>query len=119
VRTDKATMVVTVVTAAVGTVLVAMGIALLVLPGPGLLLIAAGLALLARNFAWAEHLLHRARTTLEERRGHRDARGDAAATGSSPVDPAAGPGEGGRPPAGAQGDTDAASGGDASVMPAA
>lgn len=118
-RSDKATMLVTVVTTSVGTVLVVMGIALLVLPGPGLLLIAAGLALLARNFTWAERLLHRARATIDHRRGGRGAHSDDAATGRSPLDPAAGPGEGGRRLAGAQGDGDAASGGDGSVMPAA
>ncbi len=41
----------------VGGTLVAVGIALLVLPGPGLLLIAVGLALLATEFAWARHVL--------------------------------------------------------------
>lgn len=115
-RSDKATMVVTVVTASVGTVLVVMGIVLLVLPGPGLLLIAAGLALLARNFTWAENLLHRARATIDRRHGRRGADSDDAATGSSP---AAGPGKSGRPLASAQNDGDATSGGDGSVMPAA
>lgn len=43
----------------VGGTLVAVGIALLVLPGPGLLLIALGLALLATEFAWARHVLAR------------------------------------------------------------
>lgn len=45
----------------VGGTLVAVGIALLVLPGPGLLLIALGLALLATEFAWARHVLERGR----------------------------------------------------------
>jgi uncharacterized protein (TIGR02611 family) len=43
----------------VGGTLVAVGVALLVLPGPGLLVIALGLALLATEFAWARHLLTR------------------------------------------------------------
>ena len=46
---------------ALGVVLVAAGLALLVLPGPGLLLIVAGLAILATEFAWAEHLLDKAK----------------------------------------------------------
>jgi hypothetical protein len=46
---------------AAGFVLVAAGLAMLVLPGPGLLLIIAGLALLAREFVWADRLLRRAR----------------------------------------------------------
>lgn len=44
-----------------GVVLVAAGVALLVLPGPGLLLIIAGLAVLATEFAWAEYLLDKAK----------------------------------------------------------
>ena len=44
-----------------GLALVALGVALLVLPGPGLLVIIAGLAVLATEFAWAEHLLDRAK----------------------------------------------------------
>jgi uncharacterized protein (TIGR02611 family) len=45
----------------VGGTLVAVGVALLVLPGPGLLVIALGLALLATEFAWARHVLDRGR----------------------------------------------------------
>lgn len=45
----------------VGGTLVAVGVALLVLPGPGLLVIALGLALLATEFAWARHVLVRGR----------------------------------------------------------
>lgn len=45
----------------VGGTLVAVGVALLVLPGPGLLLIFLGLALLATEFAWARHVLARGR----------------------------------------------------------
>jgi uncharacterized protein (TIGR02611 family) len=40
-----------------GFVLLAVGVALLVLPGPGWLLIAAGLALLAPEFTWARWAL--------------------------------------------------------------
>lgn len=45
----------------IGLALVVGGIALLVLPGPGLLVIIAGLAVLASEFAWAEHLLDKAK----------------------------------------------------------
>lgn len=41
----------------VGALLVAVGIALMVLPGPGILLVVAGLAVLATEFAWARDLL--------------------------------------------------------------
>ncbi|MDQ4097531.1 MAG: PGPGW domain-containing protein [Actinomycetota bacterium] len=44
-----------------GVVLVVAGLAMLVLPGPGLLVVIAGLVVLATEFAWAEHLLDRAR----------------------------------------------------------
>ncbi|MEO7127028.1 MAG: PGPGW domain-containing protein [Nakamurella sp.] len=40
-----------------GWVLLAGGIAALVLPGPGLLLLAAGLWVLAKNYRWADRLL--------------------------------------------------------------
>jgi uncharacterized protein (TIGR02611 family) len=40
-----------------GFALLAIGIALLVLPGPGWLIIAAGLALLAAEFVWARWVL--------------------------------------------------------------
>lgn len=43
--------------AVVGGVLVAAGLALLVLPGPGVLVIALGFAVLATEFAWAHHAL--------------------------------------------------------------
>ncbi len=55
-----------------GLILVAAGLAMLVLPGPGLLLIIAGLAVLATEFAWAEHLLDRAKdqaTKAKDRAG--------------------------------------------------
>lgn len=39
--------------------LVAVGVALLVLPGPGLLLIAVGVSILAVDYLWARRLLHR------------------------------------------------------------
>src|SRR5687768_13316711 len=45
----------------VGCVLLAGGLVMMVTPGPGLLLIIAGLAVLATEFAWAEHLLDRAK----------------------------------------------------------
>jgi hypothetical protein len=42
-----------------GGVLLAVGLALLILPGPGLLLIAAALSILAVDHAWARRLLQR------------------------------------------------------------
>jgi len=54
-----------VVVAVVGFILLAVGIALLVLPGPGLLVIAAGIAVLALEFPWAERLAKRAQDAIE------------------------------------------------------
>ena len=47
----------------VGMALVVGGLAMLVLPGPGILVVIAGLAVLATEFAWAEHLLDKAKET--------------------------------------------------------
>jgi uncharacterized protein (TIGR02611 family) len=49
-----------------GFLVVAVGIAMLVLPGPGLLVIAVGLGILALEFAWAERLLERTVDRLED-----------------------------------------------------
>ena len=49
--------------AIVGTTLIVVGVVLLVLPGPGLLLIALGVAVLATEFAWAEAVLGRMKST--------------------------------------------------------
>lgn len=49
----------------VGTTLVLLGLALLVLPGPGIVVIIAGLAILAREFIWAQGLLDKAQSTAK------------------------------------------------------
>ena len=49
------------VIAVVGGTVVAIGVALLVLPGPAILVIPAGLAILATEFLWARRLLQRVR----------------------------------------------------------
>jgi uncharacterized protein (TIGR02611 family) len=54
-----------VVVAVVGFLLLAIGIALLVLPGPGILVIAAGIAVLALEFPWAERIAKRAQDAIE------------------------------------------------------
>jgi hypothetical protein len=45
----------------VGLTVLAVGIALIVLPGPAFVVIPIGLGILATEFAWARHLLHAAR----------------------------------------------------------
>lgn len=49
----------------VGGLLVAGGIAMLVLPGPGLLLLVAGFAVLGTEYAWAAAALDRSKATAE------------------------------------------------------
>ena len=43
----------------VGFTVLALGVALLVLPGPGILIIAVGLMILGTEFVWARRLLNR------------------------------------------------------------
>ena len=45
----------------VGVALLALGLAMMVLPGPGILVIVAGLAVLATEYVWARRLLVRAK----------------------------------------------------------
>ncbi len=71
---DNLPLVKRVVVAIVGTTIVLIGVALLVLPGPGLVVISLGLALLATEFVWARVLLKKAqaavaRTAQTVRRG--------------------------------------------------
>jgi uncharacterized protein (TIGR02611 family) len=54
-----------VVVAVIGFLLLAIGVALLVLPGPGILVIAVGIAVLALEFPWAERLAKRAQDAIE------------------------------------------------------
>ena len=58
------------VVAVVGGTLLALGIALIVLPGPAFLVIPAGLAILAIEFAWARRWLRSARALLPRRSKH-------------------------------------------------
>ena len=55
-----------VVIAVVGSTLLLLGIAFLVLPGAGLLVIPLGLAVLAIEFLWARDLLHKVRRGISE-----------------------------------------------------
>jgi uncharacterized protein (TIGR02611 family) len=57
---DNLPLVKKVVVAILGTTVVLIGVALLVLPGPGLVVITLGLALLATEFVWAKSLLKKA-----------------------------------------------------------
>lgn len=50
-----------VIVGTIGFAVVAVGVALLVLPGPGILVIIAGLAILATQFLWARRLEEKAK----------------------------------------------------------
>jgi Putative transmembrane protein (PGPGW) len=56
---------------AIGALLVAAGLALLVLPGPGLVVIACGLTVLSTQYEWAKKLLDRVRRALPKGRGQK------------------------------------------------
>jgi len=52
--------------AVIGSTLLLVGAALLILPGPGLLVISIGLAILATEFVWARALLKKARAKVNK-----------------------------------------------------
>lgn len=54
--------------AVIGFTVLAIGLALLVLPGPAILVIPAGLAILSIEFAWARNLLGRMREKLGKKK---------------------------------------------------
>jgi uncharacterized protein (TIGR02611 family) len=53
--------------AVIGFTVLAVGLALIVLPGPAILVIPAGLAILSIEFAWARNLLKRMREKLSRK----------------------------------------------------
>jgi len=63
-----------------GVIVLAIGVALIVLPGPAFLVIPAGLAILATEFLWARRLLRYAKERAARLLGRR--RGAATAGGS-------------------------------------
>src|SRR3954451_19840593 len=74
-------VVVKVMVTVAGPLIIAAGVAMLVLPGPGLVVIALGFALLALEYAWARHalgllgrFLSRLRTLVLPREGPRSRR---------------------------------------------
>lgn len=60
-----------VIVAVIGGTVLAVGLALVVLPGPAFLVIPAGLAILAMEFAWAGRWLRKARNLLPTTRPRR------------------------------------------------
>jgi uncharacterized protein (TIGR02611 family) len=53
--------------AVIGFTVLAIGLALIVLPGPAILVIPAGLAILSIEFAWARNLLKRMKEKLSRK----------------------------------------------------
>lgn len=49
----------------VGLTVLAIGVALIVLPGPAVVVLLAGLGILATEFAWARRLLRKAKAVVE------------------------------------------------------
>lgn len=58
-----------VVVGVIGSTVLLVGVALLVLPGPAFIVIPAGLAILAMEFAWARRWLQRLKHLAEEQGG--------------------------------------------------
>lgn len=52
----------------IGTTILLIGLALIVLPGPAFIVIPIGLAVLATEFAWAKRLLKRVKQQVEHRK---------------------------------------------------
>jgi tellurite resistance protein TerC len=52
------------VVAVIGTTVLLVGVAMIVLPGPAFLVIPAGLAILATEFVWARRLLQRVKDRI-------------------------------------------------------
>jgi uncharacterized protein (TIGR02611 family) len=57
-----------VVIAVVGTTVLLLGLALIILPGPAFVVIPVGLAILASEFAWARRVIRRGRIFVERAR---------------------------------------------------
>jgi uncharacterized protein (TIGR02611 family) len=57
-----------VVIAVIGTTVLLLGVALIILPGPAFVVIPVGLAILASEFAWARRVIRRGRIFVERAR---------------------------------------------------
>jgi tellurite resistance protein TerC len=53
----------------VGSTVLLMGIAMIVLPGPAVLVIPVGLSVLATELVWARRLLNKLKSTFSKRKG--------------------------------------------------
>ena len=58
----------------VGSTVLLLGIAMIVLPGPAVLVIPIGLSVLATELVWARRLLNKLKSTFQKRKEKNDAR---------------------------------------------
>jgi tellurite resistance protein TerC len=78
-----------IVVAVVGGTVLALGIAMIVLPGPAIVVIPIGLAILGTEFIWARRLLRRFKSEAQRWTGHAEVSSPpAAAHGNSADSPA-------------------------------
>lgn len=77
------------IVAVIGGTVVAIGVAMVVLPGPAILVMPTGLAILATEFLWARRLLQRMRrgAAALTRRGDKPPEGGGRAEASGPGEP--------------------------------
>jgi len=61
-----------IVIAVVGSVVLLLGVAMILLPGPAFIFIPLGLAILSLEFQWAQRLLDRVKTYIRNRKRHED-----------------------------------------------
>jgi uncharacterized protein (TIGR02611 family) len=59
------------ITAIIGFTVLAIGIAMIVLPGPAVVVIPVGLGILATEFIWAQRLLHSVKQRIEKMQNNR------------------------------------------------
>lgn len=59
------------IVAVIGGTVLALGIAMIVLPGPAILVIPLGLGILATEFVWARHLLQKTKGYIARKRSSR------------------------------------------------
>ena len=66
----------------IGTTILLLGAAMIVLPGPAFIVIPAALGILATEFAWARYLVRRARIMIAKARGRESGKARSTANAS-------------------------------------
>lgn len=73
--TDRVRVLRRIAVTVVGITVLAIGVALIVLPGPAVIVVPAGIAILATEYVWARRLLRRLREQLQRARAFTPLRG--------------------------------------------